>query len=78
MLSYNIMELADSIVRNYSDQSLKGYGDQERFLETGKKKANITAVFRKGKKQDPRTYGAGSLTSVPGRMMLQMISSDWG
>lgn len=32
------------------------------------KKANVTAFFKKGKKENPRTYRAASLTSDPGKV----------
>ncbi|KAJ7400205.1 hypothetical protein BTVI_107419 [Pitangus sulphuratus] len=42
------------------------------------KKANVTLVFRKGKKEDPGNYQSVSLTSVPGKVMeclvLEVIS----
>lgn len=37
------------------------------------KKANVTPVFRKGKKEDPGKYGPVSLTSDPGKMMEWFI-----
>lgn len=37
------------------------------------KKANVTPVFKRGKKQDPGNYWPASLTSVPGKAMEQYI-----
>jgi len=37
------------------------------------RKANVTAVFKKGKKKNPGNYRPVSLTSIPGKMMKQLI-----
>ena len=37
------------------------------------KKANVTPVFKKGKKEDPGNYRSVSLTSIPGKVMEQLI-----
>ena len=36
------------------------------------RKANVTAVSTKGKKEDPGNYSLVSLTSIPGKMMEQL------
>ncbi|GAB0186967.1 mitochondrial enolase superfamily member 1 [Grus japonensis] len=50
----------------------------ERSWRTGEvpedwKKANVTGVFKKGKKQNPGNYRPVSLTSIPGKVMEQLI-----
>ncbi|KAJ7408521.1 rna-directed dna polymerase from mobile element jockey-like [Pitangus sulphuratus] len=37
------------------------------------KKANVTLVFKKGKKEDPGNYQPVSLTSIPRKVMEQLI-----
>jgi len=36
-------------------------------------KANVTPVFKKGKKEDPGNYRLVSLTSIPGKVMEHLI-----
>jgi len=50
----------------------------ERSWRTGEvpedwRKANVTPVFKKGKKEDPGNYRPVSLTFVPGKMMEQLF-----
>jgi len=50
----------------------------ERFWRTGEvpedwRKANVTPVFKKGKKEDPGNYRTVSFTSIPGKVMEQLI-----
>ncbi|PKU36059.1 rna-directed dna polymerase from mobile element jockey- hypothetical protein [Limosa lapponica baueri] len=50
----------------------------ERSWRTGKvpkdwRKANVTPVFKKGKKEDLRNYKPVSLTSLPGKMVERLI-----
>jgi len=37
------------------------------------RKANVTPIFKKGKKEDPRNYRLLSLTSILGKVMEQLI-----
>jgi len=50
----------------------------ERSWITGKvpedwRKASVTPIFKKGKKEDPGNYRPVSLTSIPGKVMEQLI-----
>ena len=42
-------------------------------MPEGWRKANVTPVFKKGKKEDPGNYRTVSLTSMPGKVMQQLI-----
>ena len=50
----------------------------ERSWRTGEvpedwRKANVTPSFKKGKKEDPGNYRPVSLTSIPGKVLEQLI-----
>jgi len=50
----------------------------ERSWRTGQvpkdwRKANVIPIFKKGKKEDPANYRPVSLTSIPGKVMEQLI-----
>ena len=38
------------------------------------RKANVTPAFKKGKKEDAGNYRPVSLTSIPGKVMVKVIS----
>ncbi|CAM4533257.1 unnamed protein product [Lepidochelys olivacea] len=40
------------------------------------KKANVVPIFRKGKEEDPGYYRPASLTSVPGKIMEQLLKES--
>ncbi|GAB0209616.1 mitochondrial enolase superfamily member 1 [Grus japonensis] len=66
-----LRELADVIARPLSIIF-------ERSWRTGEvpedwRKGNVTLVFRKGKKEDPGNYRPVGLTSIPGKVMEQLI-----
>jgi len=52
--------------------------NSKRYWRTGEvpedwRKAIVTPVFKKGKKKDPANYRPVSFTSIPGKMMEQLI-----
>lgn len=52
-------------------QFLSGLGE----VPANWKLANVTPIFKKGKKEEPRHYKPVSLTSVPGRVMEKISCS---
>ncbi|KFU99853.1 RNA-directed DNA polymerase from mobile element jockey, partial [Tauraco erythrolophus] len=66
-----LRELADVIARPLSIIFAKSWGTGE--VPEDWRKANVTLVFKKGKKEDPGNYRPVSLTSIPGKIMERLI-----
>ncbi|KFV73825.1 RNA-directed DNA polymerase from mobile element jockey, partial [Struthio camelus australis] len=66
-----LRELADVIARPLSI-ILEGSWRTGEVPEDWKK-ANVTPVFKKGKKEEPGNYSPVSLTSLPGKVMEQLL-----
>jgi len=66
-----LKELADVIAEPLFIISDRSWRTRE--VHEDWRKANVTPICRKGKKEDPGNYRPVSLTSIPGKVMEQLV-----